>query len=132
MSWARIITSTAFLKRPVSKVSSSFKNLKRFKEAKLQAELSRCMYSEHGFEALILPEFGQVCHLLMVVSYCIPGSALCQAASAHQSRISSAFTFSRVSPLFTAFKSHISPFKTFSINSSVTRTELLAFWKGKV
>jgi hypothetical protein len=31
--------------------------------------LSMCMYSEHGFEALIRPVFGQVCHWLIVVSY---------------------------------------------------------------
>ena len=42
--------------------------------AKLQAELSTCMYSLHGLLALIRPEFGQVCHSLMVVSNCKPGS----------------------------------------------------------
>jgi hypothetical protein len=39
------------------------------------------MYSEHGLDALIRPEPGQVCHSLIVVSYCTPGSALAQAAS---------------------------------------------------
>ena len=40
------------------------------------------MYSEHGFDALIRPEFGHVCHWLIVVSYWTPGSAQRQAASA--------------------------------------------------
>ena len=39
------------------------------------------MYSEHGLEALILPASGHVCHSLIVVSYCNPGSAQAQAAS---------------------------------------------------
>ena len=36
--------------------------------ARLQAVSSRNMYSEHGFEPLIRPPSGQVCHSLMVVS----------------------------------------------------------------
>ena len=43
--------------------------------ARLHAELSRCMYSLHGFDALIRPVFDAVCHLLIVVSNCMPGSA---------------------------------------------------------
>ena len=46
------------------------------------------MYSEHGFDALMRPEFGDVCHWLIVVSNWTPGSAQRQAASAI-SRISS-------------------------------------------
>ena len=42
--------------------------------ARLQAESSTNMYSEHGLLALIRPEFGQVCQRLIVVSYCTPGS----------------------------------------------------------
>ncbi len=59
----------------------------RFSEARLHALLSRCMYSLHGFDALIRPEAGHVCHSLIVVSYCMPGSAHSQAACgdlAHQ------------------------------------------------
>ena len=37
----------------------------RLIDARLQAELSTCMYSEHGFEALIRPVFGHVCQSLM-------------------------------------------------------------------
>ena len=40
------------------------------------------MYSEHGFDALIRPVFGSVCHALIVVSYWTPGSAQRHAASA--------------------------------------------------
>ena len=48
----------------------------------------RACTREHGFDALMRPEFGQVCQRLIVVSYCTPGSAQRQAASAI-SRISS-------------------------------------------
>ena len=44
---------------------------------------------EHGLLALIRPSAGQVCHSLMVVSNCTPGSAHDQAAKAiwsHRSR----------------------------------------------
>ena len=46
------------------------------------------MYSEHGFDALMRPDAGHVCHSLIVVSYCMPGSAHSHAACAI-SRISS-------------------------------------------
>jgi hypothetical protein len=39
------------------------------------------MYSEHGFDALIRPDSGHVCHWLIVVSYWTPGSAQRHAAS---------------------------------------------------
>src|SRR4051812_44345088 len=58
------------------------KKCARFIEARLQAVLSRNMYSEQGLEALMRPLSGQVCHSLMVVSNCTPGSAQAQAAKA--------------------------------------------------
>ena len=67
---------------------SARRNFIRFSEARLQAELSTCMYSLHGFDALIRPLLGEVCQRLIVVSYCTPGSAQRHAASAI-SRISS-------------------------------------------
>src|SRR5215218_8219240 len=100
----------------------------RFSEARLQAESSRCMYSEHGFEALIRPEFGHVCHALIVVSYCMPGSAQRHAASAAwrmRSRAASVFT---TWPSVRAVRFHSAPDSTASMNASVTRTELFAFW----
>src|SRR3989344_1260896 len=121
------MTSTAFLNNSTSNFPPVFKNLTRFKEAKLQALLSKCIYSEHGFEAFILPVLGQVCHSLIVVSYCIPGSALCQAASATQSINSLAFMVSIMSPVVTLLKFQYPSAWTALINSSFTRTELLAF-----
>ena len=65
-----------------SPVSTST-NFIRFRLARLQAVLSRNMYSRARIGlALIRPASGQVCHSLMVVSYCTPGSAHAQAASA--------------------------------------------------
>src|SRR6476619_3842536 len=74
--------STARLNDSTSKVPSSRRNFMRFSEARLHALSSTCMYSLHGLDALIRPEFGLVCHWLMVVSYCTPGSAQRHAASA--------------------------------------------------
>jgi hypothetical protein len=74
MSCAVIRTSTAWRKPSTSKAPLGSTNFIRFRLARLQALSSRCMYSEHGFEALIRPELGQVCQSLIVVSNCIPGS----------------------------------------------------------
>ena len=105
------------------------RNFIRLSDARLQAESSTCMYSEHGFDALIRPEFGHVCHWLIVVSYWTPGSAQRHAASAI-SRISSrAWTGSPIgSPVVRAIRCQSSSSSTARMNSSVTRTELLAFW----
>ena len=87
----------------MSKVPSSARNLSRLRLARLHALLSRCMYSLHGLEALMRPLAGLVCHSLIVVSYCMPGSAHSHAAWAI-SRISSrARTVSTGSPVRTAF-----------------------------
>src|ERR1700722_19277182 len=77
--------------KPATSNSSvlSLKNLRRLNEARLQAVLSRNIYSLQGFDALIWPSSGQVCHSLIVVSNCTPGSAQRQAAFAilsHNSR----------------------------------------------
>ena len=55
-------------------------NFNRLIDARLQAVSSRNMYSLHGFDALMRPLFGHVCHSLIVPSNCRPGSAHCQAA----------------------------------------------------
>src|SRR5512144_2028699 len=100
----------------------------RFRLARLHALLPRCMYSEHGFEPLIRPDAGHVCHSLIVVSYCMPGSAHSHAACA-MSRISSrARTVSIGSAVMTALSFQSWSFSYAFMNSSVTRTELLAFW----
>src|SRR3990167_9230844 len=112
----------------MSKLPSSFKYLSRLMLAKLQAELSRCIYSLQGLEALIRPALGVVCQRLTVVSNCIPGSAHSQAACAIWRKISRALSVWIVLLVVTAFKSQLPSFCTACIKSSVTRNELLAFW----
>src|SRR5262245_25304678 len=100
----------------------------RLMDARLQAESSMDMYSEHGLDALVRAVFGRVCHALIVVSYWTPGSAHFHAASAicrsrlRASRVSSTW------PSVRAVRFHSSPASTASMKASVTRTELFAFW----
>src|ERR1700674_2108269 len=56
------------------------RNARRLSEARLHAVSSKNMYSEHGFDARIGPEAGQVCQSFTVLWNCRPGSALAQAA----------------------------------------------------
>src|SRR5215218_5472787 len=67
--------STAWVKSSTAMVPSSLRNFIRLSEARLQAESSIDMYSEHGLDAVIGPVFGSVCQRLIVVSYWTPGSA---------------------------------------------------------
>src|SRR4051812_22361172 len=129
ISCARNTMSTAWLKRSTSNEPSGLRNFMRFSDARLHALSSTCMYSEHGFDALMRPEFGDVCHWLIVVSYWTPGSAQRHAAS-EISRISSrALTGSPTgSPDVREMRCQSSSDSTACMNSSVTRTELLAFW----
>src|SRR3569623_661 len=85
--------------RSTSNEPSSSRNFIRLMLAKLQAVSSRNMYSEHGFEALIRPEVGQVCQRLIVVSYCTPGSPQYQAPSAILASTSRAW---KLGPAFVA------------------------------
>ncbi len=71
---------------------------------------------------------GAVCQRLIVVSYCSPGSAHSQAEWAIWRKRSRAGTVRITEPSVRARSSHWSPSMTASMNSSVTRTELLAFW----
>src|ERR687890_276371 len=128
ISCARKTMSIACSKASTSNEPSGRRNFMRFSDARLHAESSTCMYSEHGFDALMRPEFGDVCHWLIVVSYWTPGSAQRHAAS-EISRISSrAGTVSVGSPVVREISGQSSSFSTACMNSSVTRTELLAFW----
>src|SRR5436190_19565157 len=97
-------------------------------EARLQAESSIDRYSLHGLEALIRPVFGSVCHALIVVSYWTPGSAHSHAACAIWLRSSRASTVSTTVPSTRAVRFHGLPSTAASMNVSVTRTELFAFW----
>src|SRR5450759_841175 len=112
----------------LSSPSSSRRNFIRLSEARLQAESSTLMYSEQGLDALIRPELGIVCQLLMVVSYWMPGSAHSQAAAAIWCSRSRAFIVltTELSTRAVRFQSPSSAAACMKV--SVTRTELLAFW----
>src|SRR3954467_3942937 len=98
ISCARKTTSTTCANRSASKLPSGRRNFIRLIDARLQAESSTCMYSEQGLDALIRPDSGEVCHRLMIVSYCTPGSAQRQAASAISRMSSRAATVLTGSP----------------------------------
>jgi hypothetical protein len=74
----------------------------------------------------------QVCHLLMVSSNCRPGSAHFQAASAISRQSWRAERRSTTSPVVRVVVSQTASFITASMNLSVTRTELFAFWPETV
>src|SRR3954454_4889986 len=128
MSIAVMISSTAFSNNSASNVSSSRRNFSRFRLARLHELLSRLMYSEHGLDAVIRPVSGLVCQSLMVSSYWMPGSAHSQAASAILSNRVRASMVSITRLSIRARRPYSAPSSTARMNSSVTRTELLAFW----
>src|SRR6476619_6366644 len=128
MSIAVMTSSATFWKVTASNVSSSRRNFSRFSDARLQLELSSDMYSEHGLDAVIRPVSGLVCQSLIVSSYCRPGSAQAHAASLILVNSSRASTVSITSPVPRARSPNSVPSSTARMNSSLTRTELLAFW----
>src|SRR5262245_41599213 len=99
----------------------------RLSDARLQAESSRNMYSEQGFDALIRSVFGQGCQSFTVLSNCIPGSPQTQVASEIMRSISRALNVSTGSPLVTALVCQSRSSRTACMKSSVTRTELFEF-----
>src|SRR6266542_1451106 len=124
ISCARMTMSTARRKDSVSKTPSSRRYLSRFSDAKLQAELSKCMYSEHGLEALMRAVFEQVCQSFIVLSYCMTGSPQKYVLSAIMREVSQGWR------VMTYLVFHSRSSSTARMKSSVTRTELLAFWKN--
>src|SRR3954468_17017499 len=128
MSIAVMTSSTTFWKVAASNVSSSRRNFSRFRLARLHEELSRDMYSEHGLDAVIRPVSGLVCQSLIVSSYWMPGSAHSHAALAILPNSSRAPTVSMTRPSSRALSPNGLPSSTARMNSSLTRTELLAFW----
>ncbi len=96
--------------------------------ARLHDELSRCTYSEQGLLAVIRPDSGQVCQSLMVPSYWMPGSAQSHAAWAILRSRPLAPTRLITSPVRRPSRSKSRSSSTARMNSSDTRTELLAFW----
>src|SRR5262249_17740109 len=114
------------------KLRSSRRNAIRLSEARLHAVLSRKLYSEHGFEALIRPLLGQVCQSLIVVSNCNPGSAEAQAAWEIRSHNSRAGIVLATLPSVRRISSHGPSAATRSRKSLETRTELFEFCPATV
>src|SRR5215217_7727779 len=128
MSIAVMTSSTALTKFFESNVPSALRNFMRFRDARLHELLSRLMYSEHGLDALIRPVSGLVCQSLIVSSYWMPGSAHSQAAWVTLLKRVLASTVSMTDPSIRARSPKSAPSSTARMNSSETRTELLAFW----
>src|ERR1700744_1376005 len=128
MSIAVKISSVILRNRSTSNVSSSRRNFSRLMLARLQDELSRWTYSEHGLLAVIRPDSGQVCQSLMVPSYWMPGSAHSHAALAILCIRPLAPMVLMTSPVRRPSRSKSRSSSTARMNSSDTRTELLAFW----
>src|SRR5512144_3138187 len=82
ISCASVTVSTACRKASTSNIPPGATNFIRFSDARLHAESSRNMYSEHGFDALMRAVLGHGCQSLTVVSNCMPGSPQTQADSA--------------------------------------------------
>src|SRR4051812_20731278 len=139
ISCARMVVSTARRNELTSNWSApgastvapgaAVTNLRRLREARLQAESSRYMYSLHGLEALMRAVPDEVCQSLMVVSYCRPGSPPSPAAPRISRHSLRALTVSTGRPSRTARVDQSRSFSTASMKSSVTRTELFEFWK---
>src|SRR6476661_3944553 len=128
MSIAVMTSSETFWKVTASKVSSSRRNFSRLSEARLHEELSSDMYSEQGFDAVMRPVSGFVCQALIVSSYWMPGSAHSHAALAILPKSSRASTVSMTEPSRRERRPNSEPSSTAFMNSSLTRTLLLAFW----
>src|SRR5215211_3094822 len=128
MSIAVMTSSTDFTKVLESNVPSLLRNFMRLSDARLHELLSRLMYSEHGLDALIRPVSGLVCQSLIVSSYWMPGSAHSQAAWAILRNRALASAVSITEPSRRARSPNDVPSSTARMNSSDTRTELLAFW----
>src|SRR5580704_16631956 len=124
-----MVTSTACLNAFTSNWPFGSRNFIKLSDARLQAVSSRNMYSLQGFDALMRAVFLEVCQRLMVESYCMPGSPHCHVASAMWCMMSRARYSLTGAPFLTALVKKVSLLTTAFMNSSVTRTELLAFWK---
>src|ERR1035437_4539896 len=86
------------------------------------------MYSLQGFEALMRAVFFEVCQRLTVESYCMPGSPQCQVAwEIFWSRSLAGEVWTRRPSTLALVEKSVSRI-TAIMKSSVTRTELLAFW----
>src|SRR5712692_1904618 len=127
ISCAVIVMLTAWQNSVTLNSPSGVRNFMRLSDARLHALSSRNMYSLHGFDALIGAVFGQVCQLLTVVWNCIPGSPQTHAASAICLIRSRALYMSTGRPFRIAFVVQVLSSTSARMNSSVVRTEWLAF-----
>src|SRR5882757_10946865 len=82
ISIAVIVVRQARRNASMSSSPPGVRNFIKFSDARLHAELSRNMYSEHGFDALMRDVLMHGCQSLIVVSYWMPGSPQIHAASA--------------------------------------------------
>jgi hypothetical protein len=128
ISWAVKQMSTARWNFSTSKRPSASWNLSRFSESRLQAVSSTKTNSLQGLVALMRPVWGTQFQSWMVESNCSPGSPQIHAASAIAFHRSRALRRSRGRPSVTARVIHSPSSSTAFMNSSVTRTEWLAFW----
>src|SRR6478672_9812247 len=128
ISIAVIVVWQPFLNASMSNSPSARRNFMRFSDARLHAESSRNMYSEHGFDALMRAVLMHGCQSLIVVSYCMPGSPQIQAASAILRISLRAGCVSTTLPFVTDLVDQSLSRTTAFMNSSVTRTEWFAFW----
>src|SRR3989338_6482831 len=85
-----------------------------------------------GLLPLILPSSGQVCHSLIVVSYCTPGSAEAQAQYPISLQSFSAGMVRSTVPEILVFNSQLRPFSSASKKALGMRTELLLFCPATV
>src|SRR5262249_374691 len=86
----------------------------------------------HGLLALIRPSSGHVCHSLIVLSYCTPGSADAHAAYAISFHISAAGRRLETAPSVRRLSSHSPFFASVSKKRLDTRTLLLEFCPATV
>src|SRR5947207_13601788 len=121
--------STAARNRSTSKAPSLWTKRRRLNVARLQAESSMLMYSEHGLEPLMRPDTGEVCQSLIVVSNCILGAPHSHAASAISRRSARAFTVSMTAPSTREVKSQPAYAVACFMNSRDTWHEELVFGK---
>jgi hypothetical protein len=101
-------------------------------DARLQAVSSKNMYSLQGFDARIRPSAGQVCHSLMVVLNCTPGSAQDHAALETWSQSSLAGMVFATALDVRSMSCQSSSRSTASRKAFDRRTELLEFWPETV
>src|SRR5712691_2168307 len=107
----------------------SRENFRKLMLARLQAVSSMNIYSLHGLDALIRAVFEQVCQRLMVVSYCTPGSPQYQVPAAISCSISLAsYSGPDLLGSVTQCVRHFFPSMAACMNSSLSRTDRLAFW----